>query len=88
MKEIRKIGTHQTSKVLAVTCMLMSLLFVIPLTIWTVFFTEPKPHWSSLVMLLIPLLYGIFGYIFYAICILFYNIAANLVGGMEMEIEE
>lgn len=88
MKEIKKINAHQSAKVLATMLMLTSLVFVVPFTIWTLFFTDGKPRLDSLVLLLVPIFYAIGGYIVNIIMFFFYNLAAKLVGGIEIEIVE
>jgi len=87
MKEIKRVRVHQSSLVLATMAMLISLIFVVPFVLWTMFFTEAKPRLDSLIFLLLPLLYFVFTYIVYALAFFFYNLAAKLVGGIEVETE-
>ena len=86
MKEIKKISVHQTSKVLAVVLMLLSLVVYVPLTIWIFLFTDSKIRWEALTLLLVPLFSGLLSYVLNAIFCFFYNAAANLVGGIELEV--
>ena len=88
MKEIKKIRIHQSAKVIATMTLLMSLVFVVPAVLWILFFTDTKIRLDSLALLLIPLFYFLFQYIFNVVLFFFYNLASRLVGGIEVETGE
>ncbi|MDD5156083.1 MAG: hypothetical protein PHF11_06360 [Candidatus Omnitrophica bacterium] len=95
MKEIRKIAVLQAAKVVGALYLLGSAIFFIPLTL-IVIATRNSPAVSSamqknlgssspLFTLLLPLLYGLFGFIFSAIACLLYNFIASKIGGVRVE---
>jgi hypothetical protein len=84
---------HQNGKVFGVLMALSSLVFIIPMAL--IFSMAPMPvdryghHMGpSLFMLLVmPILYLVFGYVFVAIWCLIYNFVAKHIGGIEFELE-
>lgn len=80
-KQIINIAPFQTAKLFAVLYFLMSLPFIAMMAVMFSFSHSPAP---SLVMLIVmPFLYLIFGFIFTVIGAWLYNIAAGWVGGIE-----
>ncbi|MGA2327767.1 MAG: hypothetical protein ABSH05_15910 [Bryobacteraceae bacterium] len=86
MQEIKHIGVFQAAKFMAVMYLLVSAVIVIPLTfILMAFGSSSNPF--GLLVLLLPVLYGIVGFIFTAIGCWVYNLVASMVGGIEIELE-
>jgi predicted permease len=86
-KQITQISPIQTAKVIAV------MYFVITIPVFAVMvlisFFGPKGNAGfSLVMLLLPFLYLIMGFIFTAITAAVYNFVAKRIGGIEFTTEE
>lgn len=95
MAQIKSFGILQTAKFMAVMYFIMSCIFVIPMALFalTVGFStgEQDGIVGSLLggvgMLLIPIFYAIFGFIFVAIGCWVYNLVAGFVGGIEVDLE-
>jgi hypothetical protein len=86
-QRIRRFGVLQTAKVVAVLYALMGLVFVPILLIVSIFSPSkdvPGPGFA----LLLPILYGVLGFVFTAISCAIYNFVAGLVGGIEVELDE
>jgi len=87
-QHIRRFGVGQTAKVFGVLYGLMGLVFV-PFFLVA---AAVAPHNSAFMgfglgfVILIPILYAVFGFIFIAIACLLYNMVAGWIGGIEMEI--
>jgi hypothetical protein len=84
-RQIIRFSVHQTAKVLATIYFAMGLLFI-PL-FWVISSNTPAgATYGTGFALLIPVLYGLFGYCFVAIGCLIYNFIAGFVGGIEVEV--
>jgi hypothetical protein len=84
---IRKFGVLQTAKVVGVLYALIGLVLVPVLLI--VSMVSPKENAIGAgFALLMPILYGVLGFIFTAISCAIYNVVAGVVGGVEVELEE
>jgi hypothetical protein len=86
-QRIRKFGVLQTAKVVAVLYALMGLVLV-PIFLIVSMFSPAKEGPGPVFALLMPILYGLLGFIFTAIACAIYNLVAGLVGGVEVELEE
>ncbi len=87
MQEIKHIGVFQAAKMAAVLYLIISAVIVIPMMfIMMAFQREANPF--GLLVLLLPLLYAILGFIFTAIFTWLYNVVAGMVGGLQVEIEQ
>jgi hypothetical protein len=99
---IRKLGVLSIAKIYAVMMLVMSLLISIPYGLFIMFFgvammgTGEKAGFAAgggsivfglLIMIGLPIFYGIMGFILGAISALVYNIFAGMVGGVEIEVE-
>ena len=80
-KQIINISPIQTAKVFAVLYFLMSLPLIGLMAIMFLLSPAPKPVLGFLIIF--PLLYLIFGFVFTALGAWVYNIAAKWVGGIE-----
>jgi hypothetical protein len=99
---IRKLGVLSIAKIYAVMMLVMSLLISIPYGLFIMVFgvammgTGEKAGFAAgggsivfglLVMIGLPIFYGIMGFIMGAISAFVYNIFAGMVGGVEIEVE-
>jgi hypothetical protein len=84
---IRKFGVLQTAKVVATLYALIGLVFV-PIFLIVSMISPKETPLGAGYALLMPILYGLFGFIFTAISCAIYNVVAGLVGGVEVELEE
>ena len=93
---IRRFGVVSTSNVAAVIYLLITLVFVIPfaliLAAGPVTTTDALGRTTSvnippLFLLLIPVLYAGFGWVFTALFCLIYNLAARFTGGAEFQLD-
>lgn len=80
-KQIINISPFQTAKVFAVLYFLMSLPFIAIMTLMFSFSHAPRPALGMMIAL--PVIYLVFGFIFTAIGAWVYNVAASWVGGIE-----
>jgi len=79
---LRRIAPLQLGKVLGILYALLSLL-VIP-----VFLFSPRNGFGGGVfVVMLPIFYGIAGFIGGVICAFVYNICAGIVGGIEVDVE-
>ncbi len=92
MYRIRRFGVVKTATIAAVMYVLVTLAFVFPITI-IVALAGPTSS-SSLSAgpfllggLFAAAIYGLLGWVFTAIACVFYNIAAGIVGGIQVEVE-
>lgn len=79
-KQIENISIHQSSKVIAIIYFVITAVFAIPWGIYMLFATGMG---ESLVIFLLPFLYMLFGYCFFAIFAFIYNFVAKTFGGVE-----
>jgi hypothetical protein len=99
---IRKLGVLSIAKIYAVMMLVMSLLISIPYGLFIMFFgvammgTGEKAGFAAgggsivfglLIMIGLPIFYGIMGFVMGAISAFIYNIFAGMVGGVEIEVE-
>ena len=86
-KQITSISPFQTAKVMALLYFVISLPFIVLMGLMLSFTPEPKPPMMGM-MLAMPFLYLIFGYIFTIIGAWIYNFVAKWVGGFEFTTSE
>jgi hypothetical protein len=97
MVRIRRLGIIRTSNTAAMVYLLLTL--VILLIAWAFSsaigpssFTDPTTGQTVrfdlpiLLVLVLPLVYAIIGWLFTALFCVFYNLAAGIAGGVEMEL--
>jgi hypothetical protein len=85
MAQIRRFGVAQTAKVIGVLYALMGLIFV-PFLLIVSLYAPSKPGFGPGFALLLPIIYGVAGFIFTALGCVIYNFVAGLVGGVEVEL--
>ena len=84
--QIKRISIMQTSKVIAIIYPIFGLIHTM-IGIWML--TSPEqPNWLGMLFLFIPIIIGIFGFIFSIIGCLLYNLIASKVGGVEFILED
>ena len=82
---IQKFSPHQNAKVFAVLMAVTSLIFMLPFALYVNAVVPFKETFSIASLILVPLVYLIFGYIAVAIACLVYNLLAKFTGGIEFE---
>ncbi len=91
MKRVKRFGVFQTAKVAGVIYFLLSLVFIIPVWLFSQAFSAVIPEdfgFSGGILLFLPFLYGAAGFISVAIICAIYNLVAGWIGGIEVEIED
>lgn len=94
MKEIKKIDTLSTGKVFGILYAFIGLIFGLFITFFSLIGLAISPDSSGLIailfgvgaILLLPLFYGVLGFITGLISALLYNIVVKFVGGIKIEI--
>jgi hypothetical protein len=84
MRQVRRFGVFQTAKVLGILYALGGLLIAPFLVLASMFGGEANPFGMSFA-LLIPIFYGVLGFVTTAVGALIYNTVAGWVGGIEIE---
>lgn len=95
MKRIKSFGVFQTAKVAGIIYFLLGIVIIIP--IWLIFTalaplmrqsdTPVVPFFTGTLLIMLPIFYGIIGFITTAIGCLIYNFIAGWTGGIELEVE-
>lgn len=85
-QQIRKFGVGQTAKVAGVLYALMGLVFI-PVFLVMSAFAPKETGVGAGFAFVVPILYGVCGFIGTAIACALYNFVAKLVGGIEVEID-
>ena len=86
-QRIRRFGVGQTAKMLGVLYTLLGLVFV-PFVLLAAMFAPKEAGLSVGFAVVLPVIYGLAGFVFTAIACLIYNMVAGWVGGIEIEIGE
>lgn len=84
-KQVSSISIKQSSKFMAVMYFIMTAIFLIPLGIFTMIQGEVQ---AGGILLVLPFVYGIVGFIFFALFAFIYNVIAEMVGGIEVSIKD
>jgi len=82
---IEKLSLHQNGKVMAVLMAVSSLVFVLPFMLIA---TAAAPRGSGFplgMVIALPVLYLVLGYLFVVIGCWFYNLVVRYTGGLEFE---
>ena len=90
-KKLTRIAPWQAGKLFAVVYFVLSLIFVVPMELIALFGptpTGPGPHFSPALILLFPFLYALAALIFVPLGCWIYNIAAKLVGGLDVTVTD
>lgn len=87
-KRIKRFSVIQTAKLLAALYFVGTAIFMIPfgLIMMAVGGQNSMPF-GGLMVLILPVIYGIMGFVFVAVSCLLYNLVASKIGGVEVEIE-
>jgi hypothetical protein len=89
MKRLSRIAPWQAGKLFAVIYFFGSLLFVLPMLVITTIAPMPAgpgPKFSPGMLIFFPFLYALAGLIFVPLGCWIYNVAAKLVGGLEVTV--
>jgi transmembrane protein DUF3566 len=87
MARIRRFGVAQTAKVVGILYALMGIA-LIPLFLVATLFAPNRSGFSLGFAAMWPVIYGVTGFIFTAIGCALYNVVADLVGGIEIDVDE
>ena len=90
MKRIKKFGVYQTSKVCGIIYFIGSAVVFIPFGLLFSSFggdNNPFAMFTGTMLFILPFVYGVIGFIVTAVGCVIYNIIANWVGGIEVEVE-
>jgi hypothetical protein len=91
MKNITRIAPWQAGKLFAVIYFLVGLIFVIPMELVAMLAPTPAasgPHLSPGLIILFPFIYALAGLVFVPFACWIYNLAARLVGGLEVTVAD
>ena len=86
-QQVKRFGIFQTAKVMGILYALTGLVFL-P---FVVLFSLVSPRGAGFGIgfaVLLPVLYGVFGFICIAIGCAIYNVVAGMVGGIEVELDQ
>jgi hypothetical protein len=84
--QITRITPVQTAKVIAVLWFIITIPMMLLMSIPMMFMPGPKPPMFSGFMIMLPIIYAIFGFIFTAIGAWVYNWVASKIGGVEFDL--
>ena len=87
MKRVKRFGVAQTAKVAGILYVVMSAIIFIPLGLIGLVTGGAEGGPGGLFILLMPLLYGVLGYVMIALMCFFYNVIAGKVGGFAIEFD-
>ncbi len=85
-KQLINISVMQSAKVLAVMFFLLSCPLVLLIMVPMAFSPQPEP--PIFVLFVMPILYGVFGFLFAWFAAWLYNIVAAKLGGIEVTFKE
>lgn len=84
--QITRLSPHQNGKVIGIMMALISLVVMIPFTLmFAVFAPSTSRQPSLLMLLLLPVIYLVLGYVGTVLGCAFYNLVCRFVGGIEYE---
>jgi len=88
--QVKSFDVLQTSAVAAMLYFLLSLLIFVPVFLITLAFPHSNTvlPFTGIVVVFIPFLYAIAGFIFTALGCLFYNLVAKFMGGIAFTLEK
>ncbi len=90
-KRLSRIAPWQAGKLFALMYFFLGLLFVIPLLLVSVLVPMPAgpgPRLGPGVLIFFPFLYALAGLIFVPLACWIYNLAAGLVGGLQVSVAD
>ena len=86
-QRIRRFGVGQTAKVFGVLYSLIGLV-CLPIFLLAAMFAPREAGFSISFAVVLPVIYGLMGFVFTAIGCVVYNLVSSWVGGIEIEIGE
>ena len=86
-KQLIRISVLQSSKIVTVLYVLMGLIYTF-IGIPMIIFGSNPIRFMGIVYLLMPIIMGVFGFIFFCIFAFVYNVLANSLGGFEVEVKD
>ncbi len=86
-KQIARISVLQSSKIVVALYILMGLLYTL-IGIPMLMFGGEDMRIMGIVYIGMPLIMGVFGWLFFAIFAALYNLLAKWLGGVEVEVKE
>jgi len=88
-KRIARIAPWQAGKLFAVIYFVVSLFFVILIALFSGLLPAgARPHLGMVSLLVLPFFYALAGLIFVPLACWVYNLAASLVGGLEISLTD
>jgi len=84
-QQVARLSPHQNGKVFAILMALGSLVFLVPFGLILTAMAPAASRPPMLTMLVMPVLYLVFGYIWVAISCAVYNFMFRWIGGFEFE---
>lgn len=84
-KQIVRLSVHQTSKVIALIHFLISIIVIVPITLFLYYLSQDPQFF---VYLIFPFLNLLFSYILAVIFCWIYNLVARGFGGIEIELND
>jgi hypothetical protein len=86
-KQIARISVLQSSKVITALYVLFGLFYTL-IGLPMFLFGEGEIRAMGVVWIFMPVIMGIFGFIFFTIFAAIYNLLASMLGGIEVEVKE
>lgn len=87
-KQILHVSVFQSAKVMAVLYFVISIPLVLLMAIPSLLSNAPGARFSLVLLILMPILYLIFGFLFSALGAWVYNLVAARIGGFEFTLSE
>jgi len=86
-KQLNRISILQSSKIITILYVLMGFIYVAIGTPMLLFGNE-KLKILAIIYILMPIMMGIFGFVFFVIFAAIYNLLAKWFGGIEVEVKD
>ena len=93
-KQISRLSPHQNGKIAGILMAVTSLVFVVPMSL-AMFFSAPAVDqygntiaFPKFLVILLPILYLVVGYLFMVVCSVVYNFLFKYIGGFEFEVSD
>jgi hypothetical protein len=87
-KQVTHLSPHQSAKVVAVLYVVCTLPFALFGVLGLIFGWSTTARFHSAIFIFVPLIYGVIGYILFALFCWVYNHVAQRIGGIEFSVEE
>ena len=90
-KKLTRIAPWQAGKLFAVFYFVLSLIFVVPMELIALLAptpTGPGPHFRPALIILFPFIYALAGLLLVPLACWIYNVAAKLVGGLDITVTD